>query len=261
MDVKSLVWRTDLHLRVLEGAEVHDRGECIVVRKRDNPGFRWGNFLLLSAAAASAGLAEALARFQRELPDVPHIAIGVDGEPGERGAFATAAEEGLELEVNAVLTATMLAPGARPAPAAELRQVRDDRDWQEAVAVRLADDDGSDGPGYSLFVEQQMEVARRVCERDEGAWFGAFRDGEMLAGLGIFRAGEGAARFQSVDTRAGHRRQGLASHLLVVAADHARRHFDAQRLVIVADPGYHAIRVYRSLGFREVGRQMQLERS
>ena len=48
MQVTSLGFRTDLALRVLEGAEVTDRGDCMVVRSPDNPTFWWGNFLLLA---------------------------------------------------------------------------------------------------------------------------------------------------------------------------------------------------------------------
>jgi hypothetical protein len=46
MQVTSLGFRTDLALRVLEGAEVTDRGDYTVVRSPDNPTFWWGNFLL-----------------------------------------------------------------------------------------------------------------------------------------------------------------------------------------------------------------------
>ena len=49
MRVTSLGLRTDVALRVLEGAEVIDRGDHLVVRSLGNPGFWWGNFLLLGA--------------------------------------------------------------------------------------------------------------------------------------------------------------------------------------------------------------------
>ena len=63
MRIKSLGFRTDVALRVLEGAEVIDRGDHLVVRSPDNPGFWWGNFLLLDAPPGR-GTADAwLARF------------------------------------------------------------------------------------------------------------------------------------------------------------------------------------------------------
>jgi hypothetical protein len=48
MQVTSLGFQTDLALRVLEGAEITDRGDYLVVRTPDNPTFYWGNFLLLA---------------------------------------------------------------------------------------------------------------------------------------------------------------------------------------------------------------------
>ena len=57
MRITSLGLRTDVALRVLEGAEVVDRGDHLVIRSLDNPGFWWGNFLLLDAVpeAGTAG--------------------------------------------------------------------------------------------------------------------------------------------------------------------------------------------------------------
>jgi GNAT superfamily N-acetyltransferase len=105
-----------------------------------------------------------------------------------------------------------------------------------------------------------MRAVRRVCEQGHGAWFGAFYEEEMRAGLGIFSVGSGVARFQAVDTHPAHRRQGLASHLILTAGVYALSELGAETLVISADPDYHAIDIYRSLGFVERERQVQLER-
>jgi ribosomal protein S18 acetylase RimI-like enzyme len=261
VDVRSIAWRTDLHLRCAEGAQVTDHDEFLAVHKHDSPGFRWGNFLLLSErAAARADGGDWLARFEDCFPGAEHVALGLESPRAELGRFRDA-DLGLSLEVNSVLTAERLTAVRRPPREAVMRPLAGDDDWAQGVSVKLANDDGSDGSGYAEFAASQMNVARAVCERGEGAWFGAFRDGGMLAGLGIFRAGEGLARFQSVDTRPEHRGQGLASGLLLAAAEHARTEFGARTLVIVADPGYHAIGIYRSLGFREVCRQALLERA
>lgn len=46
---------------------------------------------------------------------------------------------------------------------------------------------------------------------------------------------------------------------LFLAAEHAHARLGARSLLIAADPGYHAIEIYRALGFRERARQLQLE--
>lgn len=82
----------------------------------------------------------------------------------------------------------------------------------------------------------------------------------MVCGLGIFSDGSGVARYQSVETHPAHRRRGLARRLVHEASVYATTELAATTLVIVADPGYHAIDLYRSLGFRDQEKQLQLAR-
>jgi ribosomal protein S18 acetylase RimI-like enzyme len=57
-------------------------------------------------------------------------------------------------------------------------------------------------------------------------------------------------RFQAVDTAEAYRRRGICSRLVVEAGRHGIEQFGAAKLVIVADPEYHALGLYESLGFR-----------
>jgi GNAT superfamily N-acetyltransferase len=68
-----------------------------------------------------------------------------------------------------------------------------------------------------------------------------------VADLGIVRCGT-TARYQSVGTDLDHRRRGLASHLLGVAAAWAGER-GCDRWVIVTEATNPAGRVYRRLGF------------
>ena len=81
----------------------------------------------------------------------------------------------------------------------------------------------------------------------------------LVSSLGIVSDSSGLARFQAVETHPDARRRGLAS-MLVRHAGRAALDRGARRLVIVADPGYHAIGIYRSLGFVESETQVQLTR-
>ncbi len=102
-----------------------------------------------------------------------------------------------------------------------------------------------------------MAEQRRLCEAGHGTWLGAFIQGRMRSGAGLFRDGD-LARFQSVETHPDVRRQGLASAVLGHAA---RREPGARTLVIVADPDDRAIQLYRALGFAEAEYQIQLYRA
>lgn len=258
MQVHSLGFRTDLMLRRLAGAEVVDMGGHLVIRTPDNPFFYWGNFLLIDPPppGTSQGWLE---EFLREFPEAKHVAIGIDGIDGETGDVTELLTAGLEVEVNVVLTADRL---TRPAPAvaAEIRPLVSEADWQQMVDARLEiDEDGSEG--HREFVERKQAEARRLTLDGHGEYFGAFVDGVVRASLGIVTDGGGLARYQSVETHPNHRRQGLARALLVAAGDAALDRFGAKTLVIVADPDYVAIDLYRGLGFTDSERQVQVQRA
>ncbi|MBA3347302.1 MAG: GNAT family N-acetyltransferase, partial [Actinobacteria bacterium] len=75
--------------------------------------------------------------------------------------------------------------------------------------------------------------------------------GAVAASCGIVvTAGRG--RYQVVDTALAYRRRRICSRLVVDAAQHAAETYGAERLVIVADVGYHALGLYESLGFERV---------
>jgi GNAT superfamily N-acetyltransferase len=80
----------------------------------------------------------------------------------------------------------------------------------------------------------------------------------LAAYLGVVRC-ELTARYQNVSTDARHRRRGLASHLLGVAARWAAEH-GCVRWVIVTDAGNPAGRVYRRVGFEPEAATVQAYR-
>jgi ribosomal protein S18 acetylase RimI-like enzyme len=82
----------------------------------------------------------------------------------------------------------------------------------------------------------------------------------MLCGLGLFSDGSGLGRFQSVATLRSARRRGLAATLVHHASLVGLRDYAIRDLVMVADPDYAAIRMYRLLGFADSEIQIQLAR-
>jgi DNA-binding transcriptional MerR regulator len=85
----------------------------------------------------------------------------------------------------------------------------------EAISQRKQADHERDG--HERFVRAQTRTRRALSERGVAAFFGAFRDGVLVADLGVVRCGS-TARYQAVGTDEAHRGRGLASHLLGVAA-------------------------------------------
>ncbi|WP_028936679.1 GNAT family N-acetyltransferase [Pseudonocardia spinosispora] len=259
--MRSLGFRTDLMLLTLQGASVTCRDGYRVVRMPDNPTFRWGNFLLLDGAVEQGGLAGWQTAFTREFPGAEHVAIGLDTIDGVEPCPDELAASGLIAEPSVVQTTRRTRPPPRPDTRAEYRPMRDEQDWQAAVELKVANNERENPEQYRVFASLKIAAMRRLQERGNGVWFGAFADGLMVSGLGLFTDGGGTARYQSVDTRPEYRRRGLAGTLVHAAAEHVRHHHGVHTLVIVADPDYHAARLYRSLGFTDTEAQLQLERA
>lgn len=77
--------------------------------------------------------------------------------------------------------------------------------------------------------------------------------------MGLVDAGGGLARYQSVETHPEFRGRGLAGTLVHRVAAYGFDEMNARTLVMVADPEYLAIRIYRSVGFNDTETQTLLE--
>jgi predicted GNAT family acetyltransferase len=245
VEVRSLGYRTDLAILALEGSQVTDRGDHLVIRTPRNPGYHWGNFLLLRDLQPRSGDCW-IARFAAEFPHAPHVALGLD-EP-DASAVDPGVLAGMTMECNAVLTATSVYAPPHPNTEVVVRTLEGDADWRQSFELATAlwaDEPGGDAE----FLTAQQAAKRALTEAGHGAWFGAFLDGALVAQLGIITGiGSGLARYQNVETHPAARRRGLAGTLVMVAGAAALTS-GTRTLVMVADPAEAAIRVYRSVGF------------
>jgi ribosomal protein S18 acetylase RimI-like enzyme len=255
--VTSLGFRTDLALRVLEGAVVADRGDHLVVRSPGNPSYWWGNFLLL-AGFPEPGTGEAwLDRFAAEFPAARHVALGVDATGDEAVIPAEFIAAGLATDRATVLTAAQTCPPPYPNAEAQIRPLTSDDDWRQSVDLGIRCFDGAEP---TLYLQRRAAVRRQLTEAGRGTWFGAFTGGRLLAQLGLFGVGDGLARYQHVETDPQARRQGLAGTLVWHAGRYGTDVLGARTLVIVAETAGEAIRVYRSCGFTPLESQLSFER-
>jgi GNAT superfamily N-acetyltransferase len=239
-------WATDLAILDLTGSTIEDRGDHLVVRTPHNPDYHWGNCLLVTDPGAADDASRWAAEFDAAFPNANWFAAGLPTMPDRPASWAAL---GIELEGLDVLSTTTVPRTAPLSDGYTVRTFRDD-DW-EALALRdIADnlDSGEYDPQvHERFVRRTVDARRRLCEQELAAWFGAFSDDELVADLGIVRCGT-VARYQAVGTDARHRRRGLASHLLGVAAAWSADH-GCRTWVIVTESDNAAGRVYRRAGF------------
>lgn len=240
-------WATDLAILEHTGSTVEEHDDHLVVRTPANPDFHWGNFVLVTNPDAVDDARRWVGVFAESFPQAGWVAIGLPRMPDGLEAWRVL---GLGLDLEDVLTTRVL---PRLTPLAEGYTVRrlQGVDWQLDLARSVAENEASgeeDPVSFLRFTRGQQRARQDLSDRGLGAWFGAFTvDGTLVADLGIVRCGT-TARYQDVTTDGSHRRRGLASHLLGVAAQWAA---DAgcDQWVIVTGATNPAGRVYRALGF------------
>jgi RimJ/RimL family protein N-acetyltransferase len=250
MSIQSLGYRTDLFFSKISG-HVTDHGDYLCIRTPSNPTYWWGNYVLFKRAPRLEDAQVWLETFRCEHPDAKHVAIGYDSfEPGDVSGF------GLNLVTSDVMTARALHEPPHPNCDADIRILKSDTDWNARLELSKA----VQSWGHE-FLERSNKARRRQVEAGHGVWFGAFLDGKLVSSLGVFDVGDGLARFQTVETHPAFERRGLCGTLVHHAGKYALEHLGANTLVMVADPEYHAKRIYESVGFEVVQTQYALEKS
>ena len=245
MEVRSLGYRTDLAILELEGSQVTDRGDHLVIRTPGNPDYWWGNFLLLRDLKPGSG-GGWMARFGAEFPDAHHMALGLDETDADTVDPAELA--GMMMQRNSVLTATSVHAPPHPNTEAVFRALEGNADWQQSLELTAAVYPGEPGSDTG-FLTSRLAATRALTEAGHGTWFGAFLDGTLVSQLGLITTSKtGLARYQSVETHPAARRRGLAG-TLVWHASTTTLTSDTSTLVMVADPDDAAISLYRSVGF------------
>lgn len=253
--VRSLAYQTDLGVRQAEGSTVTECSDHIVVRTRQNRLFWWGNFILLATAPRAGEIAGWLNRFAAAFPAARHCAFGVDVTDAAEVDDAVFTSAGLAAERGVVLTASDVREPPRPNPIAVIRPLAGPEDWRRAADLRAAcgaPDESAARPEELRFGELRLLARRRLAEAGGATWFGAFTAGRLVAQLGLVPLPGGLARFQDVETHPSFRRQGLAGTLVWHAARFGLDQLGAARLVIVAEQGSPATRVYTSVGFAPI---------
>ncbi len=239
-------WATDLAILEHSGSIVEDHGDHLLVRTPNNPDFHWGNCLFVTDEDCVNDAAKWVTAFRSAFPEANWIALGLIRMPDDQDAWVA---HGLDLELDEVLTTSTL-PRQTPLPDGYTVRRLDGQDWEKSIARDVAENlrtNEYEAQTHERFARAKAQAQRALSESNVGARFGAFADDQLVADLGIVRCGT-TARYQSVGTDDEHRRRGLASHLLGVAARWAADQ-GCDRWVIVTEATNPAGRVYRRVGF------------
>lgn len=247
MEFANLAYATEMIFPSFDG-EVVARRDYVVFRTSGNPGYYWGNFLLFPEAPGAGAVEAWPALFAREFPHAAHCALAWDVVDNDTGCDAEFVAAGFKRQDELV----QLHSGPAPAPTeVEGFVIRRLGGPDERLNIEEDPLDGK-ADAYASFKAVLRQRYRAMVGAGLGLWFGASPNSEpsrVVAQLGIFRAPQMRARFQSVETAERFRRRGLCKALVSHALAAAFDEFAAQEVVVVADPDYHAAQIYRDLGF------------
>ncbi len=239
-------WKTDLDILEMSGSLIEDFGDHLVVKTPYNPNYHWGNCLLVTDLEAANNADKWIQRYSDLFPENQWLAIGLPAMPTDTEAWL---RHGVELEQLDVLSTDAM-PKQQPLADGYTTRVFQEHDWEALTNKELAEglsEGGYEPAAIESFVLETNANRRRLVASGQAAWFGAFYEGELVANLGIVICGE-TWRYQSVETSTKHRRKGLASHLLGLAASWSLEQ-GCKNWVIVAQDASDAGRVYRRAGF------------
>lgn len=250
--MRSLGLASDL--LAMEGLSVvESHPNRIVLRTPEEPDFWWGNILIPRHPPEQPQSDFEL--FRREFPEARHVVIAWDEPDLDPLPLRSAWQPlGFGVEVSDVLARSGAPPAPDPPEGYILREFASDADWDGAFALgmQIAKEDGYDPATHAPFLRRRIAGRRQQVARGTLRWWGAFRDGQLAAAMGIATGrieGVPIGRYQSVETAPEHRRQGLCSALLARAAEGALERESDARLVIVADADGVPGRLYRRAGF------------
>jgi GNAT superfamily N-acetyltransferase len=252
----SLGFASERMLAALEGAVVERDGYAALTWPALPTAFE-ANMLVFDRPPEPGDVVRWEALFRRAmvfLPEVRHVAFGWEGGPVTAEVAAALERQGYALSALAVRVADRALAGTAAPVGVAVRPLEGRAEWAAAADLHLAlDSPAAEVDGYAEFVEARMARCAALCAAGAGQWLGAFAGARLVGSLGVMtdRAHSGLGRVQLVVTHAAFRRRGVASHLLTAADARARDHLGVQRLVICAEPGSPADRLYARLGFAE----------
>jgi ribosomal protein S18 acetylase RimI-like enzyme len=259
---RSLVWATGIDVLPLDRV-VERWSEFLLVRSPSNPQHYWGNLLVFDRPPSAGDALRWEGLFDEAFGDEPRVRHRTfawdctDGEAGAAHEEFTGRGYVIDESVGLVAHASQLVPHSRENREVVVRALdpavgADQALWDAVVEIQLAnsEDDGTPDDQHRAFTLTRLDDLRALFRVGRGAWYVALdpATGDVAASCGVVvTAGRG--RYQTVDTVLAYRRRGISSRLVVEAAHRTRDDFGAERFVIVADAGYHALPLYESLGF------------
>jgi RimJ/RimL family protein N-acetyltransferase len=252
MELNALRFKSELIFTSFDGL-VEDRGSYLVIKTLTNPNFFWGNLLIFDRPPKLGDYQRWIEIFKKEFTDprIYHVTLAWDSSDGAIGDVSEFLKNGYELEAKGVLAATQVVIPPKFNEKLIVRPLQTESEWNQIINLQInCADDNIPKDEWEKFYTSQSERYKAMTVAGLGNWFGGFIEGQLVCGLGIFHR-NGIGRFQIVCTDPNFRRQGLCGTLVYLSAQYAFTQMSINKLIMVADPDYFAIKIYESVGFKK----------
>jgi hypothetical protein len=199
MKLRSVGYRSDLIFTNFDG-EVFDRGDYLVVKTPVNPNYFWGNLLIFDRSPRVGDFEKWKTIFVKEFDDprIYHLTFAWDSPEGDTGQVSEFLENGFNLDKGVVLTAQKVQAPKKMHSLVVVKPIESNQEWEDSIRVQTACGGGTlSKQQWEGFYRSQMDRYRKMVQIGLGQWFGAFVNGKIVGGLGIF-TDEEIGRYQIV---------------------------------------------------------------
>ncbi|OFZ16877.1 MAG: hypothetical protein A2X86_14070 [Bdellovibrionales bacterium GWA2_49_15] len=274
MPIQSAFFQTELIFHRFNG-KVEPRDGFYKIHTPNLPSYYWGNLLYFLAPPKSGDGERWVQLFKQEFaehPGVQHMTLAWDGpcdgqlNEEERTEFTKFIQQGFEADecLTLALDLEQAVAWGRPRnpriTTAEFRPLRSS-EWDQAVKLALSIWPKRVGhPCSDKFVLGKMRNYQSMLEANLGWWMGAFIEGQLVGGLGLFFSSE-VGRFQMVQMDEKFRNQGLTTALLIETIERVQQEKRTKKLVIVAEPDSIPAKIYQNVGFKFVEKNLGICRA
>lgn len=241
--------------------------DCIVKKHPDftsvespsNPTFYGGNFLLLKNAPKNAEREKLEQLFSSSFAhnaQIKHITFKWNSI--DQGDYKSFTDAGYIFHEETVLVASrgdFIRPKALNTDI-KIRPLESEEDWNAWIQMEVdGREDEHTEESYRVYITKAAATYQNLSRRGMGDFYGAYLDDHLAAAMGLYFK-NGIGRCQVVHTRSEYRRRNICKSLVDHVCQTGFQHLD--KIVIVADNHYHALDIYKSLGFRYKEQQSHL---
>jgi len=220
----------------------------IKIHNFDNPTYRMGNRLYLKSFSSVKDLEDQFNFEFKQNKQIEHFVFSYNSNKFE--ILDKFLESGYEVENSYVMKLGNFIKPNKTSEDIEIKELNSDQDWEKMLLnqekSRLSAYPKAD---FFDYLTPKINVYRELIKKKKGKWFGAFINKDLVADVGVF-FDNNIARFQLVATNPQYRRRKVCSTLLRHVINEIKT--DYEDMIILADPDYHAMNLYSSLGFEKV---------